>query len=265
MNNLQKFIEKHSSAILTGISIIGVGVTTGLTIRSTIKAVKTVEKEKQEKTIFKTIYADNKSYQAPIVPKFDKKDIFLMTWKEYIPVAISGLSTILCIIGIHNLNRRTQASLISAYALLDNTYKEYRKKIQEEYPDDPKVINFEHEIIKSKFDKNMELDKDKQLFFDYQSMRYFESTLKEVKEAEQHLNDCLAEDGYVCLNEMYDFLELPKTPYGWQLGWSYIYSDTIYSEDDIKLRFEYEPITMDDGLECTIITIKYPKSLEYLC
>ena len=265
MNNLQKFIEKHSSAILTGISIIGVGVTTGLTIRSTIKAVKTVEKEKQEKTIFKTIYADNKSYQAPIVPKFDKKDIFLMTWKEYIPVAISGLSTILCIVGIHNLNRRTQASLISAYALLDNTYKEYRKKIQEEYPDDSKVINFEHEIIKSKFDKNMELDKDKQLFFDYQSMRYFESTLKEVKEAEQHLNDCLAEDGYVCLNEMYDFLELPKTPYGWQLGWSYIYSDTIYSEDDIKLRFEYEPITMDDGLECTIITIKYPKSLEYLC
>ena len=265
MNNLQKFIEKHSSAILTGISIIGVGVTTGLTIRSTIKAVKTVEKEKQEKTIFKTIYADNKSYQAPIVPKFDKKDIFLMTWKEYIPVAISGLSTILCIIGIHNLNRRTQASLISAYALLDNTYKEYRKKIQEAYPDDPKVINFEHEIIKSKFDKNMELDKDKHLFFDYQSMRYFESTLKEVKEAEQHLNDCLAEDGYVCLNEMYDFLELPKTPYGWQLGWSYIYSDTIYSEDDIKLRFEYEPITMDDGLECTIITIKYPKSLEYLC
>ena len=265
MNNLQKFIEKHSSAILTGISIIGVGVTTGLTIRSTIKAIKIVEKEKQDKTIFKTIYADNKSYQAPIVPKFDRKDIFLMTWKEYIPVAISGLSTILCIIGIHNLNRRTQASLISAYALLDNTYKEYRKKIQEEYPDDPKVINFEHEIIKSKFDKNMELDKDKQLFFDYQSMRYFESTLKEVKEAEQHLNDCLAEDGYVCLNEMYDFLELPKTPYGWQLGWSYIYSDTIYSEDDIKLRFEYEPITMDDGLECTIITIKYPKSLEYLC
>ena len=265
MNNLQKFIEKHSSAILTGISIIGVGVTTGLTIRSTIKAIKIVEKEKQDKTIFKTIYADNKSYQAPIVPKFDRKDIFLMTWKEYIPVAISGISTILCIIGIHNLNRRTQASLISAYALLDNTYKEYRKKIQEEYPDDPKVINFEHEIIKSKFDKNMELDKDKQLFFDYQSMRYFESTLKEVKEAEQHLNDCLAEDGYVCLNEMYDFLELPKTPYGWQLGWSYIYSDTIYSEDDIKLRFEYEPITMDDGLECTIITIKYPKSLEYLC
>ena len=172
---------------------------------------------------------------------------------------------ILCIIGIHNLNRRTQASLISAYALLDNTYKEYKKKIQEEYPDDSKVVDFEHEIIKSKFDKNMELDKDKQLFFDYQSMRYFESTLKEVKEAEQHLNDCLAEDGYVCLNEMYDFLELPKTPYGWQLGWSYIYSDTIYSEDDIKLRFEYEPITMDDGLECTIITIKYPKSLEYLC
>ena len=265
MNNFTKFIETHSSAILTGISVIGVGITTGLAINSTIKAVDIVNKKTEEMTIKETIYADNQAHSVLVPPHFDKKDIIKFVWKSYIPVAISGLSTILCIIGIHNLNRRTQASLISAYALLDNTYKEYKKKIQEEYPDDPKVVDFEHEIIKSKFDKNMELDKDKQLFFDYQSMRYFESTLKEVKEAEQHLNDCLAEDGYVCLNEMYDFLELPKTPYGWQLGWSYIYSDTIYSEDDIKLKFEYEPITMDDGLECTIITIKYPKSLEYLC
>ena len=265
MNNFTKFIEKHSSTILTGMSIIGVGITTTLAIKSTIKAVDIIDKKTEEMTIKETIYDDNKPRSILVPPHFDKKDIIKFVWKSYIPVAISGLSTILCIIGIHNLNRRTQASLISAYALLDNTYKEYKKKIQEEYPDDPKVIDFEHEIIKSKFDKNMELDKDKQLFFDYQSMRYFESTLKEVREAEQHLNDCLAEDGYVCLNEMYDFLKLPKTPYGWQLGWSYIYSDTIYSEDDIKLRFEYEPITMDDGLECTIITIKYPKSLEYLC
>lgn len=264
MNNLQKFIEKHSSAILTGISIIGVGVTTGLTIRSTIKAVKTVEKEKQEKTIFKIIYADNKSYQAPIVPKFDKKDIFLMTWKEYIPVAISGLSTILCIIGIHNLNRRTQASLISAYALLDNTYKEYRKKIQEAYPDDPKVINFEHEVIKSKFKKDMVLDEDKELFFDYQTMQYFESTMEDVMAAERHMNECLAEDGYVCINELYEYLDLPTTLYGWQMGWSYSTSDKIYSEDDIKLTFSYEKVVMDDGLECTIIVINYPKSLEYI-
>lgn len=265
MNNFTKFIKKHSSAILTGMSIIGVGITTGLAINSTIKAVKIIEDKTVELTKHEKIYADNNPYTVAIPPKFTKKDILYYTWKQYIPVAVSGLSTILCIIGVHNLNRRTQASLISAYALLDNTYKEYKKKIQEEYPDDPKVVDFEHEIIKSKFDKNIQLDKNKQLFFDYQSMRYFESTLKEVKEAEQHLNDCLAEDGYVCLNEMYDFLELPKTPYGWQLGWSYIYSDTIYSEDDIKLKFEYEPITMDDGLECTIITIKYPKTLEYLC
>ena len=177
MNNLQKFIEKHSSAILTGISVIGVGVTTGLAINSTIKAVKIIEDKTVELTKHEKVYADNSPYTVAIPPKFTKKDILYYTWKQYIPVAVSGLSTVLCIFGIHHLNKRTQTSLISAYALLDNTYKEYRKKIQEQYPDDPKVVDFEHEIIKSKFDKNMELDKDKQLFFDYQSMRYFESTL----------------------------------------------------------------------------------------
>ena len=36
------------------------------------------------------------------------------------------------------------------------------------------------------------------------------------------------------------------------------------SEDDIKLTFSYEKVVMDDGLECTIIVINYPKSLEYI-
>lgn len=264
MNNFTKFIEKHSSAILTGISIIGVGITTGLAINSTIKAVKIIEDKTVELTKHEKIYADNNPYTVAIPPKFTKKDILYYTWKQYIPVAISGLSTILCIIGIHNLNRRTQASLISAYALLDNTYKEYKKKIQEAYPDDPKVIDFEHEVIKSKFKKDMVLDEDKELFFDYQTMQYFESTMEDVMAAERHMNECLAEDGYVCINEMYDFLELPKTPYGWQMGWSYSTSDKIYSEDDIKLTFSYEKVVMDDGLECIIIVINYPKSLEYI-
>ena len=264
MNNLQKIIEKHSSAILTGISIIGLGVTTGLTIKSTIKAVKIVEEEKQRQITYEKIYPDNHGYKYPVVPNFDKKDIIKMTWKSYIPVIVSGLSTSICILGIHCLNRRMQASLISAYALLDNTYKEYKQKMHELYPDDPKVINFEHEVIKSKFKKDMILDEDKQLFFDYQTMQYFESTMEDVMDAERHMNECLAEDGYVCINELYEYLDLPTTLYGWQMGWSYSTSDKLYSEDDIKLTFSYEKVVMDDGLECIIIVINYPKSLEYI-
>lgn len=264
MNNLQKFIEKHSSAILTGISVIGVGITTGLAINSTIKAVKIIEDKTVELTKHEKIYADNNPYTVAIPPKFTKKDILYYTWKQYIPVAVSGLSTILCIVGIHCLNRCMQASLISAYALLDNTYKEYKQKIHELYPDDPKVINFEHEVIKSKFKKDMILDEDKQLFFDYQTMQYFESTMEDVMDAERHMNECLAEDGYVCINELYEYLDLPTTLYGWQMGWSYSTSDKLYSEDDIKLTFSYEKVVMDDGLECIIIVINYPKSLEYI-
>lgn len=248
MNNLQKILDKHSSAILTGISIAGVVATSILSVKGTPKAVKLIEEAEKEKN-----------------DKLTKLEVVQTAWKPYIPAIISGFSTIICILGIHCLNRRTQTSLISAYALLDNTYKEYKKKIKETYPDDPKVVNFEHEIIKSKFDKNMVIDEDKELFFDYQSMKYFEATMEDVIYAEKYLNYRLLKDGYVCLNDFYDCLDLPKVPYGWQLGWSYEANDNLYSEDDIKLEFDHEKVVMDDGLECTIIVINYPKSLEYIC
>ncbi len=245
------FFKKHSSTILSFVGAGGVIATTVLAVKATPKALELIKNEKE-----KLGYPNDSAENLTVI------DTIKVAWKPYIPAVITGVSTIACIFGANYLNLRQQASLMSAYALLDNTFKEYRTKTKELCPEESPI--FEHEIIKSKFNKNMELNEDKELFFDYQSMRYFESTMTELKAAEEHLNLCLAEDGYVCLNEMYDYLELPKTPYGWQLGWSYNSSDRLYSEDGISIKFEYEKVEMDDGLQCNILTIEYPSSLEYI-
>ena len=49
------------------------------------------------------------------------------TWKCYIPSILIGVGTITCIIGIGCMDKRNQVSLMSAYAMLNESYKQYRK------------------------------------------------------------------------------------------------------------------------------------------
>ena len=57
----------------------------------------------------------------------------MSAWKCYIPTAAFGLSTIACIMGANALNSRKQAALTSAYALINQSYKEYKDKLKELY------------------------------------------------------------------------------------------------------------------------------------
>lgn len=243
MNKAQIFLKKNSPTILSIIGSVGVVATTVLAVKATPQALLLLEEAENEKgeelTAVETVKA---------------------AWKPYIPAAISGLSTIACILGANCLNARSQASLMSAYALLDNSYREYRDKTRELYTDE--AVDIEHEMIKSQYDNSIILHNGNELFFDFQSRRYFESSLDTVKRAEFMLNQKLTTHGHVWLNDFYDFLGIPRTEYGYYMGWSTFKSDKMYAYDDILLELEYEKTIMDDGLECNIITIKYPPTLE---
>ena len=197
-------------------------------------------------------------------PCWPHRPQWLFPWKPYIPATITGVSTIACIFGANYLNSRTQASLMSAYAVLDSTYQEYRKKTEE--LTEGKEINVKHEIVKAKFDEDMPLNEDKELFFDYQSMRYFESTMEEVKRAEYIFNQNFAMSGFACLNEFYDILGVPRVEHGYQLGWSTITNDEVYGYS--QLEFEYEKVILDDGteegVECWIMTMPCQPTLDYM-
>lgn len=94
----------------------------------------------------------------------------------YLPSMIIGASTIICILSSNMLNKRYQASLTSAYALLDSSYREYKNKVKELYGEDAdeKVTT---EIAK---DKSRELPKGEILFYDHNTLQYFNSTFDEV-------------------------------------------------------------------------------------
>lgn len=238
MTKSEMFLRRHSSTILTVIGSCGVIGTAVLAVKATPKALLLIEEAKNEKE-----------------SELTTLETIQVAWRPYIPALIVGGSTIACIFGANYLNSRHQASLMSAYALLDSSYKEYRNAVKEIYEEDADSKTIK-EIAKSNFDDKMILHDDKELFFDYQSMRYFESTLEEVKEAERIFREDLMKTGCACLNDYYDLLNIDHVPHGYDLWWN---TAELYKYSDID--FIYEKTVFDDGLECWIITMPYQPSL----
>lgn len=245
MNKAEVLLKKYSPLILTSLGSIGVIATSVLTAKATIKAKKLIEDVEEDI-----------SYKLDL--KDDFTQIIKIAWKPYIPAIISGGATISCIFGAHFLNKRAQASLASAYALLSNSYKEYIDKSKDLYGEDAEK-QIKSEVAKSKYDTTfIKVDTDTHLFFDYQSMRYFESTFDDVKRAEDFVNQELAASGYVHLNTFYEALGIDKLEnFGDSMGWC---DNGEYQE----IKFEHERVTMDDGLECFLLTMNSPTELYFL-
>ena len=213
---------KKSSTLLSCIGAVGV-------IGTAVSAAKATPK-------FIDICKDLETDAKP-----EKIEYLKAACKCYIPSALIGLSTIACIFGANGLNRRQQASLASAYMLVDNAYKEYKKKAKELYGKDSDI-----RIRKEIAEENLEELGDVLLFYDEYSGRYFERTMLEVLDAEYYLNRQFALEGQTTLNGFYHLLNLPLIEGGDVVGW---FGDSAW------IDFEHDLVTMDDGLECYILHI----------
>ena len=238
----QQFIRKNASTILTCIGGAGVVATSVMAVKATPKAMKLIEAKKEEKgeklTVLETIETAGMTY---------------------VPAAITGVATIACIFGANALNKRQQAALMSAYALLDNSYKEYKKKVTELYGDDADR-EVRDELAKDKYE-HVEVEETKRLFYDEFSERYFESTTEDVLRAEYNINRDLSEGGGVFLNEFYEYLGLDTVDYGDYLGWSSC--ELIESTWYCWIEFNHRKVVMDDGLECTIISMQFEPTFDF--
>ena len=177
--------KRSASTILIVIGGVGVVVTALMATNAKPKATKLLDKAREEKGEELTTFEKIKT-AGPV----------------YIPTIITGAGTIACIFGANILNKRQQASLMSAYALVDNSFTEYKNKLKELYGEEAheEIINAiavekarEVSINASTLCANTCLTDDEAcgepvLFYDEWSGRYFESTIEQVITAEYHLN-----------------------------------------------------------------------------
>lgn len=230
------FLKKNGSTILTCVGAVGVVATGVAAVKATPKAMQLLEQAEEQK--------------GEQLTNLEKVKV---AGPAYIPAVIVGASTIACIVGANLLNKRQQAALMSAYALLDSSYKEYKEKVEELYGEAADIA-VRTEIAKDHYEEeNIQVDDGKQLFYDEFSKRYFESTMADVIQAEYDINRRLSTFYGAFLNEFYEYLGIDNVDYGDYLGWSI---DTIYEETwESWLSFYHEKVVMEDGLECYIITM----------
>lgn len=240
MNNLLRhtklFVSRNGSTILTCMGGVGLVATAVLTATATPKAMKRVENARKEKG-----------------EELTKMETVVAAAPAYIPPVFTGLATLGCMFGVNMLSKRQQASLVSAYALLDNSYKEFKKKARELYGEDA-TQKIQAEIAKDKYEESdIQPTDGMKLFYDDFSGRLFESTIEKVQEAEYNINRDLSMRGYATLNEFYDYLGLVPIDGGDELGWSAGMNFDYYWQEWID--FGHHKTTMGDDLECIMITM----------
>ena len=240
--NLSSRVKKATPTILSIVAVAGVVGTAVMAVLATPKAEKKIEEAKKD--------------------KLSKVETFIFVAPVYLPSIGLGIGTITCILGANALNKKQQASLISALALGNRSFVEYKNKTANMLgADGEKEIRAE--IAKDHLkDVNLEepLYDDEALFYESYSGRYFTSKMKDVREAEYHINRNFALRGYVTFNELCEFYGIDKVDGGDEIGWS-IDGYDFYGYAWVD--FTHDKINTDDGLECYMISYPFwPHNLD---
>lgn len=221
----KRYLKSRAPTILTCIGAFGVVVTAVSAAKATPKYLYLRERAEREKN-----------------EELTYSEVFQIVLQTYAPSFIFGTATIGCIFGANVLNKQKQASLASAYALLNSSYKEYREKLIDLHGKETD-IEVRNAMAREHCDvciTDLDVPDGKVIFYDELSGETFVRYEREVMDAEYHLNRNFVLRGYASLNEFYMFLGLPQTNLGEVLGWTCTYG---YSWID----FEHRLVTRDDG------------------
>lgn len=202
-------MKKHSPEILTGIGIAGMITTTVMAVRATPKALILIEEKKEELE----------------VQELKPVETVKAAWKCYIPSAMVGGVSVMCLVGASSANLRRNAALATAYTLSETTLKEYQEKVVEKIGE-KKEQEIREDIAKDKIEKaqikSSEIivtEKGNTRCIDSYSGRMFFSDIDQLKRVANEMNRRMRYDDYITLNEFYHEIGLDDTELGDVLGW----------------------------------------------
>ncbi len=247
-------INKHSPEILIAVGIAGTIVSTVMACRATTKVSEIMNETKETvDTIHKVLDKENKKKSGEVVEYTaddSKKDLTIVyaqtgvkLAKLYAPSVILGTLSITSILTSHNIIRKRNAALATAYATIDQSFKSYRKNVVDRFGEEAdkemrygiKAKKIEEVITDAETGKEKKVKKtvgvvDPNLTSDYAC--YFDKNssawdctpdynLMFLRGQQSVANDLLISRGHLFLNEVYDMLDLPRTKMGQCTGWVY--------------------------------------------
>lgn len=191
--NISKVLRKHSPAILTGIGIAGMIVTTVAAVKATPKALQLVDEREIKEG-----------------KRLTNSEIVKTTWKCYIPSAVTGVCSVACLIGASSVNARRNAALATACTISETALKEYQEKAVEvvgkkkEQAIRDAVAKEKLEQVQVKDREFIVTGKGETPCFDPLTNACFKSDIETLRRAENILNKRMRDEVKITVNE---FLE----------------------------------------------------------
>lgn len=234
---------KHSPEILTAVGVISTAAGAVLMCKSSLKVTDILEKHKKDAETIKKVEGDpeyDKEYSKKDALR-DKTILFLRTGlslaRVYAPGVIIFGSGIACILAGHNVLSKRQAALGASFNSLSAAFDEYRDRVKQEVGEQKEKDIFMAPAIRSEeSDKSDDDSEDEKDIYKKQSLPKYTVLFDEFNDhwakgigenkcfldaSAKVLNEKLRRNGYLFLNDVYDFLGYPKTTEGQLVGWIY--------------------------------------------
>lgn len=232
-------VKKRSPEILTGIGIGGFTTAIILGIKATPKACELIEERKLDTGR----------------EKLSKREIIKVTWKCYVPTAVTAVTATACVIGAAAENNKRNAALAAAYSLSQETMQIYRNKVIEtlgERKESEIREKADREYIEKNPPRGFEVNPIPPDTLCCYEGRYFYSNWDKIRTVVNDLGEAMLTNPFdpsVTLNDFFEDVGLPMTKIGNQLGWHL----------QINGRPELYPptcIEMDNHQICFVITFR---------
>lgn len=208
--NTQKALKKHSPEILTGIGIAGMIATTVTAVKATPKALRMIDAKEIEED-----------------RRLSTKEAVAVSWKCYVPAAITGIFSTACLIGASSVNVHRNAALATAYTISETALKEYKEKAVEVVGEKKEqairdaVAKEQLEKANIKERKFVPTGRGETPCFDPLTNTCFKSDMETLRKAENTLNKQMRDDMVITVNEFLQEIGLEPcdASIGENLGW----------------------------------------------
>lgn len=251
LNTAKHVMKKRSPEILTGIGIAGMISTVVLAVKATPKAMELIEEKRKQKLHETTVEEAREWSEGAGIP-LKPLEVIKVTWKPYVPAAITGIASVACLIGANSVHVRRNAALATAYQLSTTALSDYREKVIETMGE-KKENNIRDKVAKKQVEEHPVADaqiimtgKGNTLCYDSHSDRYFRSDIDKIKNAVLNLNERMinGNEMYISLNDFYDEIGLKHTDVGNLIGWRI---------DKGKIDVRYSAQITEDNEPCIVI------------
>jgi Family of unknown function (DUF6353) len=234
-------LDENTTTILTGVGVVGTVSTAYLAGRASFKAAELIEEAEEGEVAL------------------SKTEKVKLVWPQYIPAAISGATTITCIVYANKIASKRMAALALASSISQRRMQEYQDKVLEKFgvKESTKVRD---EIAQERVLRNPKDTRDviitgegDVLCYDMLTGRYFKSSAEKIRRAENRINHELNNFMHASLTEFYEHVGLPPTTYTDMVGWN--------GNDNLEVQIS--TVMSDDEKPCLAIDFTPPPNSEY--